>query len=68
MDVDLWSLWVLREVWPGEEFGTPGLSVDEEMEVMQSILYNTTAGELAHSHSHSRPVPMFLFQYSPWVT
>ena len=33
-----------REVWPGAEFGTAGVSVDEEMEIMREILYNPVAG------------------------
>ena len=34
-----------REVWPGEEFGSPGVSVDDEMEIMREILFNPAAGQ-----------------------
>ena len=33
-----------REVWPGEEFGTPGISVDDEVDIIRTILFNTSAG------------------------
>ena len=35
---------VIREVWPGAEFGESGIFVDEEVEVMREILYNPVAG------------------------
>ena len=34
-----------REVWPGAEFGSHGISVDDEMEVVKEILFNPAAGE-----------------------
>lgn len=40
---------LIRGVWPGEEFGNPGLSVDEEMDLMRNILLNPVAG-VSHSH------------------
>ena len=31
-------------MWPGAEFGDPGISVDDEMDVMKAILFNPAAG------------------------
>ena len=36
-----------REVWPGDEFGHEGMTVDEEMETIRAILLNPVAGETA---------------------
>ena len=33
-----------REVWPGAEFGSSGMSVDEEMDGVREILLNPAAG------------------------
>lgn len=33
-----------REVWPGAEFGSSGMSVDEEMDGVRDILLNQAAG------------------------
>lgn len=46
-----------REVWPGAEFGTPGISVDEELDIMREILYNPVAGMC--------PIPMFRYTFHP---
>ena len=35
-----------REVWPGAEFGSSGMSVDEEVEGIRDILLNTAVGGL----------------------
>ncbi len=35
-----------REVWPGAEFGSSGMSVDEEMDGIRDILLNTAVGGL----------------------
>lgn len=35
-----------REVWPGAEFGSSGMSVDEEVEGIRDILINTAVGGL----------------------
>ena len=35
-----------REVWPGAEFGSSGMSVDEEMDGVRDILLNTAVGRL----------------------
>ena len=35
-----------REVWPGAEFGSSGMSVDEEMDGVRDILLNTAVGGL----------------------
>lgn len=46
---------VCREVWPGEEFGQDGMSVDEEMESVRDILLNPAAGEVkvqVHIHNN----------------
>ncbi len=38
-----------REVWPGEEFGSHGIALDDEMEIMRGILFNPVAGEWKYS-------------------
>ena len=35
-----------REVWPGVEFGSSGMSVDDEMDGVRDILLNTAVGGL----------------------
>ena len=37
---------VFREVWPGVEFGSSGMAVDEEMDGVRDILLNTAVGGL----------------------
>ena len=34
-----------REVWPDDVFGCHGISVDDELEVIRSILMNPSAGK-----------------------
>ena len=52
-----------RGVWPGAEFGNPGLTVDEEMDVMRDVLFNPVAGE-SHSHNPTIPIPHSQFHAS----
>ncbi len=33
-----------REVWPNDVFGSDGVSVDEEMELIRNILLDPSAG------------------------
>lgn len=47
-------------MWPGEEFGSPGLSVDEEMDIIRDILLNPVAG-MYHCHI---PFPIVIIFHS----
>ena len=37
-----------REVWPGAEFGSSGMSVDDEIDGIRDILLNTSVGGLIY--------------------
>ncbi len=45
-------------MWPGEEFGAPGIAVDEEMDVMRELLMNPVAGMLISIVMLMRPVEL----------
>ena len=40
------SVWVFREVWPDEEFGTNTMTTEEEVESLRQLLFNPSSGKL----------------------
>ena len=49
-----------REVWPEAEFGTSGMSVEEEMDSVRDILLNPAAGQLTHIKAFFNPLQSIL--------
>ena len=46
-------LGMCREVWPDEEFGSNGMTTEEEVESLQRLLFNPSSGECLFHDSMS---------------